>query len=206
MPLLTINHDDSPYIRFSYDWNTISKSESKPHSSSQDVDSGTIVLDQHNTVIDESYYGQLATRDGSIQHRSEYVIGGDLIPQQTHKLEQVDIQLDAVNYAIHSFFPVVVSPVPLAQFMTSMAFSITQPVTKELTVEHFAETYGEETLESDPNTTALVFGQMARGTSGEWNYHPFQMPVRSTAGSIRDLHQLCVDSSQAFPASQLASD
>lgn len=204
--MLTINHDDSPYIRFSYDWNTITKSETKPHSSSQDVDAGVVVLDAHNTVIDESYYGQLATRDGSIQHRSEYVIGGDLIPQQTHKLEQVDVQLDAINYAIHSFFPVIVSPVPLAHFMTSMSFSITQPVTTDLTIEHFTETYDKETLGSDPNTTALVFGQMVRGGFGEWDYHPFQIPVRSTAGSIRELHQLCVNRSKVFSENQLNSD
>lgn len=185
MPV-NINQYDSPYIRFSYDWTTPEKSPTKPYRNAQDIDAGVFLLNKQGEVIDESYYGQLASRDGSVQHRSEYVIGGDLIPQKNHKLEQVDVQLDAINHAIHYLVPFVLSPKPFSELIETLTFSITQPVTRELTVNHHEQDMSK-VLGRFPKNNRMLIGLLARQENGDWVYANRHEPNVSS-GELRGLH------------------
>lgn len=185
---ININQDDSPYIRFVFEWDTLEKSTNKPYHSAQDIDSGVIIFNKNTQVIDESYYGQLATRDGSIQHRADSIVGGDLIPKYDHKIEQVDVQLDSINHAIQYFCPFLISPSNFPHLVKKVKFSIVQPITKELTIEHYSFILDDlDNLQSN----ALIIGYMERKDNKDWEFIPFETKrkiIPSHCKNIRDLH------------------
>lgn len=174
-----INADDSPYLRFCAEWWTDPKSKLK----AQKADSLVISLGEGGKVLDESYYGQLSTKDGAIQHRQDYTVGGDLIQSPTHMLEQFDVQLDSINHAVEGLSVFLTSSAPLPAYLSKLEFSIVHPVSRELYVYH----YREEVSLSTPHSHSAALGTLVRGNHRDWLFYTPTEPYIRSSG-IRILH------------------
>lgn len=98
--------DDTPLLRLEIAWDTHLSRRSmlkQMFSPLSDIDSGIIFVSKEGKAIDESYYGQLASKDGSVQNRSDDTVNTPLVPDPSYMVEQYDVDLSHVNYAVESF-------------------------------------------------------------------------------------------------------
>lgn len=150
-----------------------------------DIDSG-IVLYKEGKAVDESYFGQLSSKDGSIQHRADETVGTPVVPSPDFFEEQYDVDLKNLNYSINAFNLFLFSQKPLITEKRSVEKMEVSLVFNGVTL------YQEEHVWEDTGDTGIHVASFERVSKEEWSFRTIWEQGDYT--DIRSCHELTGDS------------
>lgn len=180
---------DTPQLRLDVWWETSSTGTnplSRLFSPTPDIDSGMLLIREDGVVVDESYYGQLRTQDGSIQHHGGDNIDAPLVYEAGKHQDQYDIALDTVNN--------VVSELHVGIFGDSMGLNDPKRKMERLTYtlsypyEEGRIVLAEGELDTVPEANGVHIASLIREGKHGWVFSSVLAPVQSK--NVRDFHQV----------------
>lgn len=186
---LYINTHDTPYLRLEVHWTMdlpMKRSMKSLFSPLPDVDTGIVMVRKDHKAVDESYYGQLASKDGGIQHHADENQNAPIVPDPYLRQEQYDLNFYTLNNAITSFSLAIFSSAPLngdnlEQKVTSLNYKLVYPAAQDEELVIF-----EKDCPSIPDTTGVHIATCNRLSSHEWQVDSFWQGFMFS--NIREFH------------------